>query len=154
MDVSDIDLTQVPDQDTFEPVPDGEYVCAVKHTEGRETKAGDGKYLQVELQIVEGPYAGRLLWDRLNLFNPSEKAQNIARRQFRSLWNAAGLAEDAPTKDTSMLHGKIVQTSVVVSPARGQYGPSNDIKGYTAKGGKPYFESEGGNPLTPADTPF
>ena len=44
----------------------------------RPTKAGNGSYLQLEIEILEGQYKGRRLWDRLTLNHPNAVAVQIA----------------------------------------------------------------------------
>ena len=62
----------------YEPVPVGDYVCMITESEMKETKAGTGKYIQMNVEIVEGEYQGRKLIERLNIQNPNQKAVEIA----------------------------------------------------------------------------
>ena len=43
-----------------------------------------GKYLQLRLDIISGPYKNRVIFDRLNLQNPNDKAVEIAKKQLAS----------------------------------------------------------------------
>ena len=63
----------------FGPIPAGSYEGLIIDSEMRSTKAGTGRFLQLKLQITDGDYRGRILWDRLNLDNPSTTAVQIAR---------------------------------------------------------------------------
>lgn len=118
----------------FDPIPNGEYPVMAVASEMRPTKAGTGQYLQLELEVMDGPYKGRKVWDRLNLDNPNEKAVQIAKAQFAALCTAVGV----PTpQDSSQLHNRPVIAKVRVSPARDGYDASNDVKGYKAIGGAP-----------------
>ena len=45
----------------------------------RPTKDGRGQHLWVEIDILDGPYAGRKLFDRLNLINANPTTVEIVR---------------------------------------------------------------------------
>lgn len=66
----------------------------------KPTKSGSGKYLQFTFQIIEGEYANRLLWVRLNLNNPNGTAVEIARRELSSICRAVGVM--VPTDSTDL----------------------------------------------------
>ena len=91
---------EVPDQ-IFEPLPDGIYVARIIESEEKETKAGTGSYIQLKLEVVEGEYTGRTVFDRLNLRNPNEKAVEIARQTLASICRAVG---NMAPRDTQELH--------------------------------------------------
>ena len=50
------------DVESFEPLPEGEYGVEVDKIEVRMNKAGDGKYLNWELVVIDGDYENRRLW--------------------------------------------------------------------------------------------
>ena len=54
----------------FEPIPAGKYLTAISTSEMKDTKNGNGSYLELEFAVLEGQYKGRKLWARLNLKNP------------------------------------------------------------------------------------
>jgi hypothetical protein len=52
----------------------------------KPTKAGTGKYLQLDWQILEGEYKNRSpLWDRLNIQNPNAVAQKIGQETLSAI---------------------------------------------------------------------
>ena len=45
----------------------------------KPTKTGNGQYLQLAFEIIEGEYKNRKVWARLNLENANADAVRIAR---------------------------------------------------------------------------
>ena len=85
----------------FEPLPVGEYLATIVATEEKSTKAGDGSYLKLEFEILEGDYKGRKLWENLNLKNKSADAERIAKGQLSAICKAVGVLSP---KDSVDLH--------------------------------------------------
>jgi len=69
----------------FGPLQKGMYEVMVVASDLKTTQAGTGEFIELTLQVVSGPHAGRRLWDRLNVSNPNKKAEDIARRQLQAL---------------------------------------------------------------------
>jgi hypothetical protein len=87
-------------------VPPNDYLCWIQESTLKPTKAGNGHYIEVTLQIVdECEFKGKLLWDRINIDNPNEKAVQMAQRSLAAIGIAAGISH---LSDTSMLQGKFV----------------------------------------------
>ena len=86
-----------------EILPVGDYTMQVIQSDLRDTKAGDGQYIWLELEILGPKYAGRRYWERLNLFNKNETAVRIAKKALGSICNATGVAA---FEDTEQLHFK------------------------------------------------
>jgi len=84
-DLRGFDAQSVEPNDSFDPLPNGDYLCIIVSSEMKPTKAGDGAYLELELQVLEGQYTGRKLWDRLNLNNSNETTVWIARGALSSI---------------------------------------------------------------------
>lgn len=98
----DFDVTQyeaAPRSD-FAPLPPGEYTAVVTRTDLKPTKAGNGEYIELTIEIMDGDYSGRKVWERLNVNNPSEQTMQIARSQLNQL--ATALSQ-LPLKDTDQL---------------------------------------------------
>ena len=88
----DFDATGI-DIDNFEdftPLPAGNYLCSIVESEMKTTKAGNGEYLSLRLDVLSGDYQGRVLFHNLNLKNPSIKAEEIARQQLAQICHATG----------------------------------------------------------------
>ena len=124
-DASNIDTTS-----HFDALPAGDYEAMVTSSEMKTTKDGTGQYLELRLEIQSGHAQGRSLFDRLNLQNRNPKAVEIAQKQLAQLCHATGVLQ---VTDSQQLHNRPVVMKVAVKndPERG---PSNEIKGYKAKG--------------------
>lgn len=128
--LSDIPLDNIDPNQSFDPLPPSKYAMRVTATESKPTKAGDGAYMQVELEIDENhhpEHKGRKVWDRLNLWNKNTTAAEIAQRQLKALVLACGLHSVA---DSSELHGHTVLVKIKVRPANAGYDATNEVAGY------------------------
>jgi hypothetical protein len=128
------DATQIDPTDNFEPLPAGEYPVVITESEMKPTKNNRGQYLQMTLEVIDGPMKGRKVWDRLNLVNPNNTAVEIAQRQLSSLCHAAGVMN---VSDSAQLHNIPVVARVTYKPAEGGYSASNEVKAYKSTGSKP-----------------
>jgi hypothetical protein len=116
---------------SFDAIPAGKYPAYIKDSEWKDTKAGDGRYLQFCLEVTDGESKGRLLWDRLNLENQNETAVEIAHRTLSAICHACGKIS---AKDSTELHNTPMLVRVGVKD--GPNGPTNVIKGYEAMEGE------------------
>ncbi len=125
------DATQVAPSQPFEVLPPGKYKVQVVASEMKETKDGAGQYLWLELEILDGEFQGRKMWDRLNLVNSNQQAVEIAQRSLSALCHACGKLQ---VSDSEELHFIPVVATVKVRPPKGDYAASNEIRGYEAAG--------------------
>ena len=95
------DLTEVKESTGYAPIPAGEYIAMVISEQMKTTQSGNGEYLALQIQIIEGEYEGRKVFENLNIFNANEQAQQIARSNLKSLGIACGLGGEFT--DTSEL---------------------------------------------------
>ena len=109
----------------FDVFPAGKYLAQIVSSEMRPTKDGRGQYLFLELDILEGQFAGRKLFDRLNLVNDNPDTVDIATRTLSSICRATGQMQ---VKDSEQLHLIPLIADVRVRPPKGQYGESNSIR--------------------------
>lgn len=114
----------------YEAIPAGDYESMVTASEMKSTKDGTGQYLELTVEIQSGQFQGRRLFDRLNLSNRNPKAVEIAQKQLAQLCHATGVLQ---VQDSQQLHNRpmVMKVAVRNDPERG---PSNEIKGYKAKG--------------------
>lgn len=122
--LSGFDARQVEPNTGFDPLPEGKYEAAIIESAMKPTKNGDGKLLELKMQVASGQYKGRYLFDRLNLVNKNQQAVEIAKASLSSICRAVGVLTP---NDSSELHGK--KFIVKVKIRDGQY---NDVKGYEA----------------------
>ncbi len=116
--------------ESFEPLPSGKYLVIITESEMKPTKNGQGKYLQLKLQVIEGPCKNRLLWARLNLENANAKAAQIARGQLSAICRAVGVLTP---RDSQELHNLPLVANVVSKPRADTGEPSNEVKGFAAR---------------------
>lgn len=136
------DSSTVEPREDFEPLPAGNYNVQIVESEMKPTKAGDGQYLQLTLEVIDGPHTARKLWDRLNLINPNQTAVEIATRTLSAISRACGVQM---VSDSEQLHYKPMSVRVKLKPARGEYEATNEIGGYKpAEGGSALSQASGG----------
>ena len=127
--------TTVAPATAFEAIPAGNYAAIITESAMKPTKRGDGEYLQLTLQIIDGEHSGRKLFDRLNLNNPNATAVDIAQRTLSAICHAVGVMQP---QDSAELHDIPMQVKVGVEKNMTDGTNSNVIKGYaTAGNGKP-----------------
>ena len=81
-DLNGFDATNVEPNAGFDPIPAGKYVAAITASAMKPTKNGKGEYLELEMEVLEGPFKGRKLWDRLTLRPIRPVAVGIAFRDI------------------------------------------------------------------------
>lgn len=128
-DLSGFNADNVEPARDFELLPAGCYKVVVTEAEKKPTKAGTGAYLEMRLEVIEGPSKGRLLFERLNLWNPNEVAVKIAQQQLAALCRAIGVITP---NDSSEFLNKPVCATVKIDKGRDGYNDSNGIKTYKA----------------------
>lgn len=74
--------------DSFELMPEGTYRVMINKVDDKETRAGTGKYLAFEFEVVEGRQSGRRVWENINYQNPNPKAEAIAWRTLNDISKA------------------------------------------------------------------
>ena len=121
------DANQVDPTDQFEALPAGDYPVIIVDSEMKPTRDNRGQYLQLTLEVIDGPYKGRKMWDRLNLNNPNQQAVEIAQRQLSQICHAVGVLQ---VNDSLELHDKPLVARVKVRPASGQFSESNEVSQY------------------------
>ena len=139
-------LGQTFDATTVEPsaprgevIPPGDYAAQIVKSEMKPTKAAGGELLEIELEILEGEYARRHLWDRLNLVNANQQAVEIAQRTLSAICHATGVLR---VNDSEALHFKPMLVTVKVLPAgtdKSGYErkePQNEVRGYAPVNGQ------------------
>ena len=123
------DANEIEPQGSFDPIPAGWYTVMIVASEMKPTKNGSGEYLQLRLDIIDGEYEGRVIFDRLNLRNQNQTAVEIAQRQLSAICRAVGVMQP---QDSSDLHDRPLRVKISIRPAGNGYDASNEIKGYEA----------------------
>lgn len=105
------DASQVPEQQEFSALPEGQYVVIATASEMKPTKNGQGQFLQFTFEVLDGPQKGRKLWARLNLVNQNQTAVDIAQRELGAICRAVGIIKPS---DSSELHNKPLMVTLAV----------------------------------------
>lgn len=122
------DATQVAPDMGFETIPAGWYNAMIDETEMKPTKDGSGAYLQTRFNVIDGQYAGRKVFIRLNLRNANPVAQEIAYKQLSAIAHAVNVLH---VQDSSQLHGLPLKIKVKVRKDKdGQYEDQNEIQAF------------------------
>jgi hypothetical protein len=133
----------------FEPLPAGDYLAVVVASEMKPTKNGSGEYLQLELEVIDGPHKGRKVWDRLMLKHGNSQTVAIARGTLSALCRAIGVMVP---RDSVELHNVPVLVKVACKKRDDTGELTNVVKGYARKGaatGAPRPASPAGPGSTP-----
>ncbi|NBV89620.1 MAG: DUF669 domain-containing protein [Betaproteobacteria bacterium] len=86
---------------SYGPLPKGHYTAVVMDSDVKTTQKGDGQYIAVTFQIIEGEFANRRVWQNINVSNPNKQAEDIGRSELAALCFACGVDK---LSDTEQLH--------------------------------------------------
>lgn len=125
------DANQVEPQSDFAPLPAGDYTAIIVNSEMKDAKSGRGQYLELTLQVIDGPMTNRLLWDHLTLVHDNAKTVEIAQRQLSAICHAVGVLQ---VEDSEQLHNRPLSVRVKYIDDT-KYGPKNEIGAYRALAG-------------------
>jgi len=119
-------------EQSFEPIPAGEYPAIITESDLKPTKDGTGTILALKYEIVDGEYKGRGIYENLNIKNKNTQAQQIAINALNEIGKVLGMKE---IKDSVLLHGRplVIKVKVKDDPT---YGPKNEIKAHLPYEGK------------------
>lgn len=117
--------------DDFSPIPAGDYLAILSESEVKATKDGQGHYLKLTFEILEGEYKGRKLWSQLNLHNKNATAVKIAQSELSSICRAVKVMQP---KDSCELHNLPLLIKVKLKKREDTGEMQNEIKGYESKG--------------------
>lgn len=115
---------------TYEPLPAGDYLACIISSEMKQTRAGNGNYLELCFSVLEGQFEGRKLFVRLNLDNPSDAARGIARAELAAICKACGIVSPECSED---LHEIAMIISVRVKKRLDNGELNNQISNYKQK---------------------
>jgi len=105
---------QLPDDEGFGVLPAGQYVCRIVESDVKANNAGTGRYLTLTLKVEEGQYAGRLVWDLLNIQHSNPTAQKIGQGALKRYMTACGI--QGSLQDSNQLHNIPFIASLKIKP--------------------------------------
>ncbi len=117
----------------FTAIDPGTYKAHIIDSKMKDTQAGDGAFLELTWEVLEGECAGRRVWTRLNLKNPSEQAVEIAQKHLTSICLACGI--QGSISDSAVLHSIPIMLRVIKKKSNSNYPEGNETKGYEPIGG-------------------
>lgn len=123
-------------QQDFGALPTGEYLAEIIDSVLKDTKSGNGKYLELTYEVLDGPMRNRKVWCRINLVNANAQAQEIGNRQFRSIREATGVLD---VTDSVQLHNKphIIRVEMIKAGTVQKNGTTTTRDGNDIKSWKP-----------------
>jgi hypothetical protein len=135
-----INANEIAERNDFSPVPSGSYRVTIIGSEMKKTSRGDGEYLALEMDILDGDHAGRKIFERLNIVNQNQQTVDIAYRTLGEIIRACGKVQVA---DSEELHGINMLADVIVKPGKPytkdgqtvQGNPQNEVKKYSPASG-------------------
>jgi len=128
--LNNFDANTVDPASSFDPIPAGKYIAAITESEMKPTKNGNGHYLELTFDILDGQYKGRKVWARLNLDNPNAQAVQIARGELSAICRAVGVMQP---QDSIELHNLPLAIKVTCKKREDTGEITNEIKGYEKK---------------------
>jgi hypothetical protein len=69
------DATTVAPQQEFSAVPAGVYIARIVESEVLPTKNNNGMLLKLQFEIIEGQFANRKIFERVNIQNTNPEAE-------------------------------------------------------------------------------
>jgi hypothetical protein len=138
------DATTVEPDAGFETIPPGWYNVAIDESTMKPTKDGAGSYLELRFNVLDGQYANRKLYTRLNLKNANVQTVEIAQKQLSAICHAVKVLRPQKSEE---LHGLPLKGKVKIRPAQGDYEASNEFTAY--KGIDEVVDQAGATPPTP-----
>lgn len=130
------DASTVEPMKALEPVPTGVYDIKIVESENKPTSTSTEQnpaiMLVLTVEIISGEFAGRKLWDRLNLVNPNVVTVEIAQKTLSAICRATGVMQ---LTDSAQLHGIPMKAKVKIrGGGKGtngkEYDASNEIAEY------------------------
>jgi hypothetical protein len=131
---TNFDASTVDPSGGFPLIPAGKYLAHIVQSEMKHTKDSTGRYLELHLEIIDGPYAKRKVFDRLNLYNQNEQTVTIAQRTLSQICHATGVMS---VSDSEELHARRMLIDVRVEEGKGPYRDQNRIMSYARPDGTP-----------------
>lgn len=123
------DASQVQVEDRADALPAGWYNVTVTNTERKpSSKKPQNSYLEVTYTVMDGPFAGRKFFNRMNLWNDDATAMEIA---YKGAAGIAALQQSVGVfncQSSAQLHGIPLKLKIKLRPA----GPGQDGKHYEA----------------------
>jgi hypothetical protein len=143
------DATTVEPSSGRDPIPAGKYVAIVVESEMKPTKSGNGQFLELCYQIIDGEHKGRKVWSRHTLNHPNPQTVSIARGELSAICRAIGIMQP---KDSAELHNLPMTVTVKLKKRDDNGEMTNEVTAWAKKdaaAGIPQQAGAVGGPATP-----
>lgn len=129
--LSDIDWDDIDENKAggFELLPLGDYLVEIREADTKDNKAGNGTYLALTFEVIDGDHHGRRIWENLTLSHPTQTAVDIGKAKLKRLIKTLGFNG---INDSSELQGCQLQIKVGQRKRKDTGDLQNEIKSYAA----------------------
>ena len=93
----------------------GNYLAMIIASEMKPNKARTGEYLQLTVEVIDGQYKGRKVFDRLNIRNQNKTAEHMAIESLNALCLATSVLH---LNDSEQLHNIPVMITVDIEEGK------------------------------------
>ena len=123
---------------TYEPIPANSYTLKMTRCEEKATKKGDGAYLNVTFEVVEGDHSNRLVFEKFMIDHPSAKVVEIGRDRLNKFLRSVGVKNGLAdlNNDTNQVAGslhKLVIGKVAIEAGTNGYADRNKITSFAMR---------------------
>lgn len=126
-DLHNFDPAAYPSNRSFPPLPEGEYIAEIVESLAKTNSQRTGTYIQLKLRVIEGPYRGRFVWDRLHRSNPNHDAVRISNTRLAEICRAF----DVPRpRDTEEFHHRPIRVRIRCVKRKDNGEIVNEVGGY------------------------
>lgn len=87
------DARQVAPLAEYTVLPEGLYLVEIVNSCKKQTKAGDGTYLELEYSVIDGEHKGARHWDRHCIEHPNPKAVARAYAALSAICHSVGVLQ-------------------------------------------------------------
>jgi len=125
-----VSLSEIEDLQDFAPIPPGTYPVRANSVALKNTKMGQGKYLQFEFVITSGAYANRKIFQNVMVEHSNEDAKRIGLQWLKSwITSCGGLGTERLT--LSFITRFLLQESLavlIIEEGKAGYADKNKIQ--------------------------
>lgn len=90
-------VSEVPEDTRFSPLPKGQYKVMIVDDEEKTSSKGH-EYIVLTIEVIDGDFKGRKLWENLHLNCGNAVAVNIAMQTCKKIGEAIGNVNITDTK--------------------------------------------------------
>lgn len=109
-------------------IPAGQYHVQIIGSEIRDIQSGEGKYLRLDLKIMDGAYENKRLFDAVILKHKNSEIFDMSMRKLSEICQAAGLI---CAEDSEQLHNHSMIADIEVQQDAEHFGLTNKVLHYS-----------------------